>query len=221
MLPYSLQNGLYWTILNLIKILSTKYRQMSEINENQPTPKNDFLEASKFQMNSKFSVPKKRNFRILNSVNVMKYLPWIAIAVVIIGAGGIAVWQYNKVQKLNQQLIELKKNPQQASEDITKSVVEKVGKLIILPEGEQPTLATVSDPSKLKNQPFFANAEIGDRVLIYSNAKKAILYSEKDNKIKEVAPINTDNNPAGATGTSTQATQSPSPANSTSSTPSQ
>lgn len=193
---------------------------MSENNENQFTPKNDFLEANKTQMNSKFSVPAKRNFGIFNSTDLMKYLPWIAIAVVILGAGGIAVWQYSKVQKLNQQLTELKKNPQQASEDITKSVVEKVGKLIILPEGEQPTLATVSDPSKLKNQPFFANAEIGDRVLIYSTAKKAILYSEKENKIKEVAPINTDNNPAGATGTSTQSTQSPPPANSTSPNPS-
>lgn len=69
-------------------------------------------------------------------------------------------------------------------------VVQAVGKLILLPEGEEPTLATVSDPSKLKDQAFFKNAELGDKVLIYSQAKKAILYSPSKNKIIEIAPIN-------------------------------
>jgi hypothetical protein len=180
---------------------------MQEKSQDQPTSKNDFLEENTANYNSKFTVPKKNSANFFKAEKFKEYLPWIAIVVVILGAGGIAAWQYTKVQKLNQQLVELKKNPQQASEDITKSVVEKVGKLMILPSDEQPTLATVSDPSKLKNQPFFANAEIGDRVLIYSNAKKAILYSEKDNKIKEIAPLNTENNPTGASGTSTQTTQ--------------
>jgi hypothetical protein len=72
-------------------------------------------------------------------------------------------------------------------------IVEQVGELIVLPEGEQPTIATVTDPEKLKDQPFFANAKKGDRVLIYANAKKAILYDPVDNKIIEVAPINIGN----------------------------
>lgn len=167
---------------------------------------NEFLGGFNKENDDKGLLPEsitKSSF--LESVKGKNIMPWILILVVVVVAGGIAFWQYSKVQKLNQQVNDLKQNPQQAAEDITKSVVEKVGKLIILPENEQPTLATVSDPSKLRNQPFFANAEIGDRVLIYSTAKKAILYSEKDNKIREVAPINTDNNPAGAIGTNTQA----------------
>ena len=68
--------------------------------------------------------------------------------------------------------------------------VSAIGKLIMLPTDEQPTLATVSDPEKLKAQPFFANAEVGDVVLVYARAKKAILYSPKYNKIIEVAPVN-------------------------------
>jgi hypothetical protein len=67
--------------------------------------------------------------------------------------------------------------------------VAAVGKLIVLPTDEQPTLATVVDPSKLKNQPFFAQAQKGDQVLIYTNARKAILYSPTANKIVEVAPL--------------------------------
>lgn len=69
-------------------------------------------------------------------------------------------------------------------------VVKKVGMLMVLPEGEEPTLATVSDPEKLKDQPFFKNAQLGDKVILYTKAQKAILYRPSLNKIIEVAPIN-------------------------------
>lgn len=71
-------------------------------------------------------------------------------------------------------------------------VTEMVGKLMVLPTDETPTLATVSDPEKLKDQPFFAKAQKGDKVLIYANSQKAILYNPNTNKIVEVAPINTN-----------------------------
>lgn len=69
-------------------------------------------------------------------------------------------------------------------------VITAVGKLIVLPTEEQPTLATVSDPEKLKDQSFFKNALKGDQVLIYTTARKAILYRPSANKIIEVAPVN-------------------------------
>ena len=84
---------------------------------------------------------------------------------------------------------DLRKNPQKASQEEIAALIEKVGLLIILPKNEMPTIATVSDPEKLKDQLFFENAKTGDRVLIYSKAKKAILYNPKMNKIVEVAPI--------------------------------
>ena len=68
--------------------------------------------------------------------------------------------------------------------------ITSVGKLMVLPTDEVPTLATVSDPDKLKDQAFFAHAEIGDKVLIYTKARKAILYSPSKNVIVEVSPLN-------------------------------
>lgn len=79
-----------------------------------------------------------------------------------------------------------------------KTLIEKVGRLIKLPEGEVPTVATVSDLDQLRDQPFFANAKPGDKVLVYPGAKKAILYDPIADKIVEVGPVNfptpTDNN---------------------------
>ncbi|MDO8583855.1 MAG: hypothetical protein Q7R83_01615 [bacterium] len=68
-------------------------------------------------------------------------------------------------------------------------VVEQVGRLMVLPTDETPTIATVLDPEKLKDQPFFANAKEGDRVLVYAKAKRVILFRSSENRIVEVAPL--------------------------------
>ena len=85
----------------------------------------------------------------------------------------------------------IKANPQQISQQEVADLVTKVGNLYGgLPKDETPTVATVADPTALNSQPFFANAQKGDKVLIYNQARKAILYNPTENKIVEVAPIN-------------------------------
>lgn len=96
--------------------------------------------------------------------------------------------------------VALKVNPSVAAQKDVEALVARVGKLIELPEGETPTVVTVSDPEKLKDQPFFAKAKAGDKVLLYSTAQKAYLYDPVTNKIVEVAPINLG---TGATKTAT------------------
>lgn len=88
------------------------------------------------------------------------------------------------------QLYVIKQNPQAIAEKETTALVNKISELIVLPEDETPTVATVSDPEALKDQIFFTQAQKGDKVLIYAQAKKAILYSVTLNKILEVAPLN-------------------------------
>ena len=97
----------------------------------------------------------------------------------------VAGYFYNQVRILKQ-------NPQVAAQQEANDLVAKVGNLIVLPAGETPTIATVSDPTALKDQPFFALAQKGDKVLIYAQDKapEAILYSITLNKILAVAPLN-------------------------------
>jgi hypothetical protein len=75
-------------------------------------------------------------------------------------------------------------------EEEVRRATDAVGKLMELP-AEVPTVATVSDVTKLPpNQPFFADAKNGDTVLFFNEAKKAILYRSDTKKIINVAPIN-------------------------------
>lgn len=72
------------------------------------------------------------------------------------------------------------------------SLLAAISKLIIIPQGETPTIATIVDPSQLKSQPFFVNAKKNDKLFIFTNAKEAILYNPSENKIVKVAPITID-----------------------------
>ena len=76
-----------------------------------------------------------------------------------------------------------------------KDLIKEVGDKIVIPEGETPTIATVTDISKLSGQPFFKNAQNGDKVLIIGSTKEAILYRESIHKIISVAPINSTPSP--------------------------
>lgn len=80
-------------------------------------------------------------------------------------------------------------NPAQTTENETNKLIEEIGALMVLPEGEKPTLISVVDKEKVKDQPFFAKAENGDKVLVYTAAKKAILYRPSNKKIIEIGPV--------------------------------
>ncbi|MBP7766987.1 hypothetical protein KA068_00505 [Candidatus Saccharibacteria bacterium] len=64
----------------------------------------------------------------------------------------------------------------------------KVGKIILLPD-ETPVIGTVNDKDKFKDQPFFNGVENGDKILIFSESKKAVIYRDKDNRVINSGPI--------------------------------
>ena len=105
------------------------------------------------------------------------------LGILVVGLAGTTLMFYKKAKSL-------KTNPQQIAQEENKKIIDAVGKLVLLPEGEVPTIATVTDANKLKSQQaFFTRAEQGDKVLIYTQTLKAIMYRPSENKIIEIAPL--------------------------------
>lgn len=111
----------------------------------------------------------------------------LLVVLIVVAAGAASI--YKRYQDTQKQ-VEILKNPQEAARLETKQTVESVGKLISLPDDETPTIATVTNKDRLKEQTFFAKTENGDKVLIYPQARKAILYRPSTNKIIEVGQVN-------------------------------
>lgn len=65
----------------------------------------------------------------------------------------------------------------------------EIGRLAILPDNEQPALATITDPSKLGHQKFFKDSKKGDKVLIYSEGNVVVLYRPSAHKIVNMGPV--------------------------------
>lgn len=113
---------------------------------------------------------------------------WKKIIAGLVLAALIAWLAYGYVTTKNQ--LEQVKSPSGQGLTETQRLVNKVSLLVDLPQGETPTIASVNDASKLKNQAFFASAKDGDKVLIYSKAGKAVLYRPSTNRVIEYSTVN-------------------------------
>lgn len=109
-------------------------------------------------------------------------IPVMLLMATCLGVGGFML--YRNWQQAQQ----IAANPNLAAAESKKVLLSRVKALVVVPD-EDPTVALVSDAEKLKDQRFFATAENGDQVLIFTNAKKAILYRPSLNKVVEIAPI--------------------------------
>lgn len=136
-------------------------------------------------------------------------------AVIVVAAIAMAVRSNEEAKKLRQQISELEQQNQQqgqAKPEEVKRLVEEVNKLIALPEGEEPSVATISDKDKLGDVAFFAKADNGDKILIYTQARRAYLYRPSENRILEVATLNLTASPSPTTSPRpTAAATSPAP----------
>lgn len=126
---------------------------------------------------------------------------WLIIIILFIAAIGTAAYYIKRYHESQQQVKKLSSNPTLTAQQQQQNLINEVGKLAVLPTGETPTIATVTDITKLKDQPFFANAKNGDKVLIYTQAKKAYLYRPSTNKLINIAPVNIGNNASNGTST--------------------
>jgi hypothetical protein len=149
-----------------------------------------------------------RNFKQLDALKANKSL-WLIVIVVVLIVAAIPAYYYYSQYKQAQMLLQ---NPNASASAQAKDLVAKVGTLIVLPTGETPTVATVSDVTKLVGQAFFVNAKNGDKVLVYNAAKELILYRPGLNKIINVASLNVVNVNVPTTTPQAQSTPTPTPA---------
>ena len=119
----------------------------------------------------------------------------VIVALVVLAAAGYYLYAYIIAPDIPGPVLDPKDVPAVINENDpqreVQELIEEVGRIIVLPNDEEPTVATVTDPEKLRDQVFFANAKAGDKVLIYTKARKAYLYDPIAGKLIEVAPITT------------------------------
>ena len=97
---------------------------------------------------------------------------------------------YYENRDLKKEVSELKNDPAVQAKEEVKTLVRKLSALVVLPEGEDPVVATVTDKDKLADQPAFAKAENGDKLVIYGQAGRAYLFDPNNSKLKDIIPVN-------------------------------
>ncbi len=112
----------------------------------------------------------------------------VAVSFVIFVSIAPAYFFYRRYEDTQEKI----SNPTLAARQDTEDMITKVAEYVELPEDEEPSIVTVSDRDKLRGHPFFSKAKNGDKVLIYSKAKKAVLYDPVEQKIVNVALITSD-----------------------------
>lgn len=126
----------------------------------------------------------------LNFASLRPYAKQIVIgasvALLLLAAVTPALYFYRRYQQVQQQL----SNSNEAAAAELQSVTEAVGELVHVPPDEEPTLATVTNKDQLQNQPFFVQSENGDKVLIYTQAKKVYLYRPSTGKLVDMTTLN-------------------------------
>ena len=154
-------------------------------NETEPKAENSVTETKESIVET---APKKKSKKKNFFITSLLILAVLAIA----AGGGLLYKAYTDQKERADRLA----NPTEAAKEESRQLIEKVGMLTDLPN-EEPTIATVRDTTKLQDQSFFQNAQNGDKVLIYTQSRKAVLYRPSTNKIIEIAPVNLGQDQAG------------------------
>lgn len=125
------------------------------------------------------------------ALDELKVYRTLALGLILLLLGGGLVYSIMLYRTSQKRLDALKselnqfQSPEKAATD--EQVISRVRRYMVLPEA-RPKVVTVSDVATLAaDQPFFANARDGDKLLVYP--EKVILYSPQWDQIVEVAQI--------------------------------
>lgn len=108
---------------------------------------------------------------------------------------GVLLWNLKTDNNnLNNILASDNSNPQALIQKQANQIIAKVKNLMKVPTNENPTIATVNNPSAVQREsPFFKSAQYGDKVLFYVKNSLVILYRPNTNKIIASGPLTFSN----------------------------
>jgi hypothetical protein len=112
----------------------------------------------------------------------------VLFILLLVAIGGL-VWSYTNYQKARSQvaLLSTQEGQLQLAQQEVQTLLEKVKKHILLPDGE-PVVATIQDAAALASQQaFYVNSQNDDKLIIYKD--KAIIYSPARDLIVNVGPV--------------------------------
>jgi hypothetical protein len=123
-----------------------------------------------------------------SSAGMRQALLWALLAIVL----AASAWSFYNYYTASHQLAILK-DPKLASEVNKKQTAELLNKLkllLVLPNDKNPVVATINDVEKLATtQDFYRMAHNGDKLIIFTASRKAVIFDEKANKVVNVGPI--------------------------------
>lgn len=125
------------------------------------------------------------------NISGRKILPVIFVVIFLAVVGGL-IWTYKGYSDMKKKLAAASavQNDIEKIKQENMALIKKVGEHILLPDDEVPSIATITNAEALKiEQPFYRDAKDGNRVIIYMQAKKAIIFDEEKNILVNVGPI--------------------------------
>ena len=135
------------------------------------------------------SVAPNVSAQVTNGPRTMLIVILIVLFVAATGGFAWSYWKYQQVQKEIAKLATLE-GQQELTKKQVQEIIKKESLLIVVPEKEEPIVATIIDVKSLsKDQPFYKDAKNGDKLIIYPKAKKAIIYDPDRNILVNVGPI--------------------------------
>jgi hypothetical protein len=130
-----------------------------------------------------YKEPTKKKFRLRKpSKRTSIVLSSILGVALLAGAGW---YSYNNLQKQFPavQGTADSNNPPPPPQEVLGLIESVEGQGASLPDNEIPSVATINDLSKLSDQTFFNGTAVGDKLLLYRSAKRAILFRPSTNKV--------------------------------------
>lgn len=153
------------------------FKRNVDVTKNPPAPKPDKQEK-----------PTKKRRKLIPRLSTVI----ICVLLAVVAGGGY--YFYDKYNETKQEVEKLStiQGQQELSKSQTQKLLEEMRSRIVLPDGEDPVIATITDINQLKNNEFYKNAKNDDRVVVFANAKKAYIYRPSTKTIVNVGAFSVE-----------------------------